>query len=254
MSFSDMTGGLSAADLAAVIGNNDGGFGGNNGLLWLLVILFAFNGGWGNNCGNGNGAGSNYVASDVQRGFDQSAVMNALAGLNTVASNGFANAEVSRCNQMTNLMQSFSTLQQGLCNQFNTLGMNQMNAHYEDQVSFQQGVQAILAAMNNGFQSVNTQMAAGIQSIHDKLCQQEIDNLKTQLANTQTALNLANLRESQTAQTANILADNARQTAALEQYLNPPAIPAYMVQNPNCCNQNVGCCNGVSVACGCGGV
>jgi len=59
--------------------------------------------------------------------------------------------------------------------------------------------------------------------------------LKTQNANLQTQLNLANLRGSQDAQTAAILAGQAAQTAALEQYLNPAPVPAYMVQNPNCC-------------------
>lgn len=48
------------------------------------------------------------------------------------------------------------------------------------------------------------------------------------------------LSASQTAQTARILADNAAQTQALEQYLNPAPIPAYVVQNPNCCQQNWG--------------
>ena len=73
------------------------------------------------------------------------------------------------------------------------------------------------------------------------MCQQEIDQLKTQNANLQTQINLANLSASQTAQTARILADNAAQTQALEQYLNPAPIPAYVVQNPNCCQQNWGC-------------
>ena len=61
------------------------------------------------------------------------------------------------------------------------------------------------------------------------MCQQEIDALKTQNANLQTQINLANLQASQTAQTARILADNAAQTTALEQYLNPAPIPAYVV-------------------------
>ena len=76
--------------------------------------------------------------------------------------------------------------------------------------------------------------------------EQEIDALKTQNANLQTQLNLANMQASQTAQTAKILSDNAAQTQALEQYLNPAPIPAYVVQNPNCCGQN-------NYGCGCGG-
>ena len=55
-------GGLSAADVAAVTGNNGfGGFGGD-GAWWLLVLfLFAFNGnGWGGNGGFGGGYNSIY--------------------------------------------------------------------------------------------------------------------------------------------------------------------------------------------------
>lgn len=50
------------------------------------IILFAGNG-WGNNYGNGAGT----VGADVQRGFDQSAVMNGITGIN----NALASAEVS---------------------------------------------------------------------------------------------------------------------------------------------------------------
>jgi len=54
---------------------------------------------------------------------------------------------------------------------------------------------------------------------------------------------MANLAASQTAQTAQILADNSRQTAVLEDYLNPVARPAFIVQNPNCCgNYYAGTC------------
>ena len=46
---------------------------------------------------------------------------------------------------------------------------------------------------------------------------------------------------SQGAQTAQILANNDQQTAALERYLAPTPIPAYVVQNPNGCGCNYGC-------------
>lgn len=51
-------------------------------------------------------------------------------------------------------------------------------------------------------------------------------------------LYLANLAASQNAQTGQILADNAAQTAVLRQALNPTPIPAYVVQNPNGCGCN----------------
>lgn len=78
----------------------------------------------------------------------------------------------------------------------------------------------------------------GIQAIQDRLCQQEIEALRTQNNNLQTQLNLANLRGSQDAQTAAILAGQTAQTAILEDYLNPVARPAYVVPNPGCCFNN----------------
>ena len=53
---------------------------------------------------------------------------------------------------------------------------------------------------------------------------------------------MADLKASQTLQTAQILANNEAQTTALEQYLAPVPRPAYVVQNPNCCAPtNCGC-------------
>jgi len=99
----------------------------------------------------------------------------------------------------------------------------------------------VTTANNNNTQQLMNAINNGIQSIQDKLCQQEIEALKTQNQNLQTQLNMANLAASQGAQTSRILQDNAAQTLALEQYLNPTPVPAYMVQNPNCCTQNFGC-------------
>lgn len=90
------------------------------------------------------------------------------------------------------------------------------------------------------------------QALMDKLCQLELDGIKQNYENRilglQNALDQARLDNqslrftaSQGAQTAQILADNARQTVTLEDYLNPVARPAYIVQNPNCCNQNSNC-------------
>ena len=257
MSLTD--GGLSVSDIAAVTGGRDG-FGGENGAWWLIILfLFAFAGGWGNyrggfggdNGGNG-GYGNPYVVSDVQRGFDQSAVMSGLNGISSALSTGFANAEVSRCNAQSNVLQTLNANQaatlasmNGLASQFanccceNRLGLANLGADIAREAC------ADRAAVSDGIRDIIANQNAGIQTIIDKLCQQEIDALKTQNANLQTQINLANMQASQTAQTARILADNAAQTSALEQYLNPAPIPAYVVQNPNCCGQTFS-------GCGCG--
>lgn len=97
---------MSPADFAAV---NGGGFSngwGGDGAWWLIVLfLFAFNGGWGN---GGNGA---VINNDVQRGFDQSAIMGSLNGITSAVSNGFANAEISRANSNMNLIEALNGMQ-----------------------------------------------------------------------------------------------------------------------------------------------
>lgn len=264
----------------------DGGFGGN-GAWWLLVLfLFMFNGnGWGNGYGN-NGAMpyvmSNNTNNDVQRGFDQQAVMTGLgdisgsvvngfagvnqalcsgfAGVNATINNGLFNAETSNnARQMANMNQMFD-LQTNISNGMNTIAMNQQNCCCENRAAIADVKYAIAtencqdryeAATNTRdiitTQTANTQaiinsLNQGFQAIQDKLCQQEIDALKAQNLALQNQVNMATLRESQTAQTASIIANNEAQTRALEQYLNPPPVPAYVVQNPNCCaNNNYGC-------------
>lgn len=221
MSLTD--GNLSAADMAAVLGNNNGDAWGNNGSFWIVILfLFAMMGGWGNNGWN-NGGGT---LPAIQSGFDQAAVTGQLAGINASINNGFANAEVSRCNTQANLT-----------NQLNTIAMAQQNCCCENRSA----VADLKYTISTEEAATRAANSANTQAILDKLCQQEIDALKVQNANLQTQLNMATLRESQNAQTAQILANNQAQTAALEQYLNPAPVPAYVVANPNCCQQSVGC-------------
>lgn len=222
--------GLSVADIAAVTGENRGGaFGGYDGSYWIIILfLFAFmNNGWG---GYGNGGQTAVINNDVQRGFDQQAVMGGLNNLTTAVSNGFANAEISRCNTQANLT-----------NQLNTIAMNQQNCCCENRAAIADLKYTIATEACADRAAVQ----AGIQTVLDKMCQQELDAERRENQNLRTQLNMANLQASQTAQTARILADNSAQTVALEQYLNPTPVPAYMVQNPNCCPP-------VYNGCGCG--
>ena len=77
------------------------------------------------------------------------------------------------------------------------------------------------------------------------MCNDKIDAKNEKIAELQNQLSTANLSAMLGANTSRVLADNAAQTVALEQYLNPTPIPAYVVQNPNCCQQNNGCgCQG----------
>lgn len=241
---------MSAADIAAVTGND--GFGNGNGAWWIILFLFAL--GWGGYGygGYGNGGG-NGVDAYMQRGFDQTAVMSGINGLTSAVANGFANAEVSRCNGQTNILQAMNNNQMNTIQGMNTLAMGLQNCCCENRASvadlkYTVATEACAdrSAISEALRDVIANNTANTQAILDKMCQQEIDALKTQNANLQTQLNMMNLAQSQTAQTAQILADNANQTNALEQYLAPVPRPAYIVANPNGCN----CGN--NFGCGCG--
>lgn len=231
-------GGLSAADIAAVMGNGNNGFGnfGGDGAWWLVIImLFALTGGnWGN---NGNGTNS-----EVQRGFDQNATMAGINGLTAAVSNGFANAEVSRCNTQANitaLLNNIAMQQQNCCCENRSavadLKYTVATENCADRAAVNDGIRDVIANQVANTQAIVDSTNRGFTSIMDKICQLELDAKNDKIADLQNQLTMANLRETQNSQTAAILADNARQTAALEQYLNPPAIPAYQVPNPNCC-------------------
>lgn len=280
--------GYSLSDIAAVTGNGYGrgdGIFGDGGSWWIILFILLIFGGWGGNNWGGNGnngmngvlpvmAMNSSAATDVQRGFDQSAVMNTLSGLTSTVSNGFANAEVSRCNAQANLLSTLGSNQMGL---YQTLNANQnattanMNAlamslqncccdnragladlkytvateNCADRTALNDGIRDLMAAGTANTQALINSQTAGFQAIQDKLCQMEIDALKDKNAELLARNSALEFAQTQTAQTAQILADNAAQTAALEQYLNPAPIPAYVVQNPSCCNQQY-------YGCGCG--
>jgi hypothetical protein len=99
--------------------------------------------------------------------------------------------------------------------------------------------------VENALRDVLTAQTAGIQSIKDQLCQDKIDAKNERIQELQAQLNMANLQASQTAQTARILADNAAQTQAIENYVRPQVNPCYTVPNPYACYSN-------TPNCGCG--
>lgn len=240
--------GLSAADVAAVTGNN-GGFGNwGDGSFWIIVLfLFALMGnGWGNGFGNGGGGAMPYVINnDVQRGFDQSAIMGGITGLSGTVTNGFANAEISRCNGQTNILQTLAGNQMANMQGFYDITSSFQNCCCENRLATAD-VKYLIA---NEAAATRANTDAKVQAVMDKLCQLEMDgikqnyenrigNMQNEIDSLRAAINNANGMASQNAQTAQILADNANQTSILEQYLLPTPRPAYIVSNPNCCGQN----------------
>lgn len=238
---------------------NFGGDGfGNNGAWWIIILfLFAMMGGWGNNGNNGgyNNSGVAYIpyaapmggyqTNYVQQGFDQAAIMGGLNGIQSSVATGFANAEVSRCNSQANLLATLNANQNANTAAMNGLAMSLQNCCCENRAATADLKYTVAteacndrSAVTAALQEVTAQNNANTQKILDMMCQNTIDAKNEKIADLQNQLTMANLAASQNAQTAAILTDNLAQTNALEQYLAPVPRPAYVVQNPNCCNPN----------------
>lgn len=228
-------------------GGNDGFFGGNG--AWFILILLALFG-WGGNGFGGNWGGNGGAGNDIQRGFDQAALTNGIngiqtamcngfAGVNQAVSNGFAQAEIAaNSRQMADMNQQFalqSAFQNCCCE--NRMGLADLKYTVATEACADRN--AISSALRDVLEANN----ASTQRILDTMCQDKIDAKNERIADLERQLTMANLAASQGAQTAAILANNEAQTAALERYLAPTPIPAYVVQNPNCCGQyNFGGC------------
>ena len=283
--------GYSLADIAAATGNgNNGGFGLNGDGAWVLllfIILLA-----GGNWGNGNGFGGGYgggmpyffnQTSDVQRGFDQQAVMSGIGDISGAIANGFANVNTALCGgfagvangfaqaeigenarQIANMNQLFG-LQTGLSNQLNAIAMNQQNCCCENRAAtadlkYTVATEACAdrAAVDGALRDVTAQGIAntqallntingGIQSIKDQLCQDKIDAKNELIANLRQEIAMKDLAASQTAQNAFIAQGFSNEVDALYNRLNTcpvPTTPVYGRTPIFTCNNN---------GCGCGG-
>lgn len=207
-----------------------GGYGGDlfggNGAWWIIILLLF---GWGNNGFGGFGGNNGY--SEVQRGFDQSALINGQTAIQNSLSNGFQN-------QMQQNFAMQNAFQNCCCE--NRLGTADLKYTVATEACADRN--AVAMALRDVLEANN----ASTQKILDTMCQDKIDAKNETISMLRQQLAAAQNAASQNAQTAAIIANNEAQTTALEQYLAPVPRPAYIVQNPNCCQQNFGCGCGVA--------
>lgn len=286
-------GGLSAADVAAVVGNNGNGFGFGNeggGLFWLLVLfLFGFgNGGWGNGYG-GNIGGEIYPwmnqSQQINDGFRDQMINGNIQGIQNSVISGFGDVQNSLCSGFAGVNASINAAQNGVVQQMYANQIAGMNQNFANQTAMLQGFNGIQGQLaqcccdnrlavcqtNNTIQNegnmtrfadanntrdIITNQTASTQAILDKLCQLELDGVKAQveakndrIADLQNQLNMANMRESQTAQNAFIQQGLTNEVDALYNRLNSCPVPTTPVFGRTpifTCNNNNGC------GCGCG--
>lgn len=254
-------------------GNGNSGFGGDWGWIVLLLLL-----GWGNNgFGGGNGGGNIYPwmnqANLTSDGF-QNAMMNdniteirsGVSNLSTqlcnccgdmqmALANGFAGVEQgANTRQIANMQTAFAAqtaMQQG----FNQIASQQAECCCENRLAncqtqniIQNEGNATRFADANNTRDIIDATNRGNQMILDKLCQLELDGFKRENDNLRTQLNMATLRESQTAQNAFISQGFANEVDQLYNRLSNCPVPSTPVYG----RTPIFTCNGQQ-GCGCGG-
>lgn len=217
--------GMSPADLAAVTGNNNnGGFGDGNG--WWILLLFLFGwGGFGRGFGGG-GTGANSTCAtpaDVNAAVYQQTltskldqqtygIADATYALNNSITSGFANAELSRCNQQAALMA-----------QINAMQFADQKCCCETQRLIERGFCDTTNAIHNSTRDIIDNANCNTRAILDFLVKDKIDTLSAEN------------------QSLRLAASQAAQNSYLIGQLRPSPVPAYITCNPNAAGCGCGC-------------
>lgn len=270
-------GGLSAADVAAVMGSNGNGFGFGNdgsGLFWLLVLfLFGFgNGGWGNG-GYANVGGEIYPwmnqSQQINDGFRDQMINSNIQGIQNSITSGFGDVQNSLCGGFAGVNASINAAQNGIVQQMYANQIADMNQAFNAQTAVLQGFNGLQGQLaqccfDNRLATCQTQnlvqnegnatrfadanntrdiidnMNRNNQAIMDKLCQLELDGVKNQLAQAERE----NLGLQNQINMANMQIGFNNETDALYNRLKNcpvPSMPVYGTTPIFTCNQNQGC-------------
>ena len=180
---------------------NYGGGMGDFGNGWWIILLFLFMGFGGGGFGFGNNNAAGFVGADVQRGFDQSAVMGGMSNIQNGITAGFGDLQTSLCGGFAGVNAAIS----------NGFAQAEIGENARQMANMQQmfALQTSITGTQNIVQSEGASTRAAIleqtNAILDKLCQQEVEQLRAANVTLQNQLNMANLAASQTAQTQQII-------------------------------------------------
>lgn len=236
-------------------GGGMGGFGGDWG--WIILLLLCCGGGFG---WGGFGGGMGGLAADgamlypwmnqanlTSEGFQNqlmndniTSIRDGVQGISTQLCNGFASIEQgANARQMADMQQMFSLqsqLAQCCCD-------NRLATCQTQNIVQSESAATRFADANNTRDIVETS-TRNTQAILDKLCALELDGYKRENDNLRSQLNMATLRESQTAQNAFIAQGFAEEVDQLYNRLSNcpvPSTPVYGRTPIFTCNGNNGC-------------
>ena len=244
-------------------GNGGFGFGDGNG--WWILLLFILMGGWGNGFGGGFGGGDLYPwmnnSQNINDGFRDQMLGTQVMGIQNSITSGFGDVATSLCGGFAGVNASINGAQNAITQQMYANQIAELERSFAAQTASTAGMTGLQAQLANcccenraatadlkytvateacadrsaiadALRTVIAENNASTQKILDKMCQQEIDNLKAQNIALQNQVNIQALNASQTAQTAQLIADNTAQTQYIVNRVAPYPIPAYTVANP----------------------
>lgn len=235
--------GYSLADIAAATGNNNNNGAWDNGSWWIIVLfLFCFAGGWGNDRGGlfggndstGSGITDGYILTsdfaNIERKIDSvnSGLCDGFYAMNTGMLNGFAGVNNNITQQTITDMQNTNALTAQVTALQNQLAQCCCDRRYES------ATQA--ADLNYRLAEQSCQTRQAIADSTTAITQNQDCNTRSILAALQDMQTQA-LQDKIAALTADnqslkFAASQAAQNNYLVAALNPPPVPAYQVPNP----------------------
>ena len=259
MALTDENGSGMVMPVAPMYNNGGGGFGfGDNGfwIILLFILLGGWGGGFGGFCGNNiaSDAATMYPwmnqSNQISSGFRDQMLNTSISGIQNSITSGFGDVATALCGGFAGVNAGITGAQNAITQQMYANTIADMERSFGVQTQLQncccenRAATADLkytvateacadrAAIGDALQAVINSNTAGFQKILDRMCQQELDQLKSQNVALQNQVNMLNLSASQTAQTAQLIADNTAQTQYIVNRVAPYPIPSYTVANP----------------------
>lgn len=249
------TGNCPSVPIVANLDGNNGNNWNDGSWLWFLIVVFAIFGGWGNGFG-GFGGTNGGVGSEIQRGFDNSAVIGKLDGISNGLCDGFYamnNSMLTGFNGInTNIMQTGYGIQQAV-NADTVANMQNTNA-------LQSQLANCCCETREAIQGVNYNMATQANALQNTMCNNTRDIIDSQQAGTRAILDfltndkIATLQAenndlrraaSQDRQNALLTTTMAAQTNQIIDAVRPTPVPSFPASNlygyAYGCGCNTGC-------------
>lgn len=250
------TGNCPSVPIVANLDGNNGNNWNDGSWLWFLIVVFAIFGGWGNGFGGFGGGTNGGVGSEIQRGFDNQAVISKLDGISNGLCDGFYamnNSMLTGFNGInTNIMQTGYGIQQAVnadtvANMQNTNALQSQlaNCCCETREAIQ-GINYNLATntcalqntMNNNTRDIIDSQQAGTRAILDFLTNDKIATLQAENNDLRRAA-------SQDRQNALLTTTMAAQTNQIIDAVRPTPVPSFPASNlygyAYGCGCNTGC-------------